>query len=135
MIQRYVILNKINYFHTMQEQNKVENLNYFKELLFEAILISLQALYPYINQGNVNTINIALCDTWPKTLKKLRTMVEMEVKERRISLYQQNRLQQNDKSLEVFIKMSTLIMYLVKRISIKISFYKLLPKRLGLLAH
>ncbi|XP_065364298.1 serine/threonine-protein kinase ATM isoform X2 [Calliphora vicina] len=83
-----------------------------KELLFQSVLISLQTLYPYIKQGNNNTINIVLCDTWPKTLKKLRTVVEMDIKERSKSYYQQSRLQQNDKYLKIFIKMSALIIYL-----------------------
>ncbi|KAM7347211.1 serine/threonine-protein kinase tefu isoform 2-T3 [Cochliomyia hominivorax] len=84
-----------------------------KELLFQSILISLQALYPYVKQGNINTINIQLCDTWPKTLKKLRTMVEMEIKERSKSYYQQSRIQHNEKYLKIFVKMSALIIYLV----------------------
>ncbi|XP_037818798.1 serine/threonine-protein kinase ATM isoform X1 [Lucilia sericata] len=84
-----------------------------KELLFQSVLISLQTLYPYIKQGNTNTINIVLCDTLPKTLRKIRTMVDMEIKERSKSFYQQSRFQQNDRYLKIFIKMSALIIYLI----------------------
>ncbi|XP_046801392.1 serine/threonine-protein kinase ATM isoform X1 [Lucilia cuprina] len=84
-----------------------------KELLFLSVIISLQTLYPYIKQGKFNTINIVLCDTWPKTLRKIRTMVDMEIKERSKSYYQQSRFQQNDKYLKIFIKMSALVIYLI----------------------
>ncbi|XP_005181014.2 serine/threonine-protein kinase ATM [Musca domestica] len=83
-----------------------------KELLFKSILISLQALYPYIHQGDTNTINITLHNTWTKTIRKLKTLIEIEIKERKSSHYQLSRSQHSDKSLEVFVKMSALVMYL-----------------------
>lgn len=89
---------------------------YFQELLFNAILISLQTLYPYIQQGDTTTINITVDATWPKTLRKLKTLVEVEIKERKSSHYQLSRSQHSDKSLEAFVKMSALVIYLVMMI-------------------
>ncbi|XP_013106382.2 serine/threonine-protein kinase ATM [Stomoxys calcitrans] len=84
-----------------------------KEILFKSVLISLQTLYPYMQQGDTTTINITVDVSWSKTLRKLKTLVEMEIKERKSSQYQLSRSHQNDKSLEAFVKMSALVMYLV----------------------
>ncbi|XP_075154936.1 serine/threonine-protein kinase tefu [Haematobia irritans] len=84
-----------------------------KELLFKSILVSLQNLYPYIQQGDTNTINITVDSSWNKTLRKLKTLIDMEIKERKSSHYHLSRSQQNDSSLEVFVKMSALVTYMI----------------------
>uniref|UniRef100_A0A1B0BG36 Serine/threonine-protein kinase ATM n=1 Tax=Glossina palpalis gambiensis TaxID=67801 RepID=A0A1B0BG36_9MUSC len=83
-----------------------------KEMLFKSLLISLEILYPYIHLGDVNVIKITLNESWPKTLKKLKTLIEIEIKQRNTSHYYINRRQkQNDKGS--FTKLAALAVYLV----------------------
>uniref|UniRef100_A0A1A9WKS3 Serine/threonine-protein kinase ATM n=1 Tax=Glossina brevipalpis TaxID=37001 RepID=A0A1A9WKS3_9MUSC len=83
-----------------------------KEMLFKSLLISIELLYPYIHLGDNNTINVTLDDSWPKTLKKLKTLIDIEIKQRYTSHYYINRSQ---KQLHTgsFTKMAALIVYLI----------------------
>lgn len=81
-------------------------------MLFKSLLISLEILYPYIHLGDVNVIKVTLNDSWPKTLRKLKTLIEIEIKQRNTSHYYINRSQkQND--VGSFAKLAALAVYLV----------------------
>lgn len=82
-------------------------------MLFEAILVSITALFPQLHQGKLYTANISLSENWRKTMQKLRTIIDMEIKERTIN--RRYRLLQesfNDEK-DVFIQVAARIVYIV----------------------
>lgn len=90
-----------------------------KNILFECVILSLHALYPKLNCQDFNTFQVPTHSSWPQTMKKLKTIVDMEI--RKISVGR-NKLTQliGDKLSENFLKMSALIMYIVSELALKI---------------
>ncbi|XP_014097138.2 serine/threonine-protein kinase ATM [Bactrocera oleae] len=83
-----------------------------KEKFCISIYLSIHAIYPNINNGSFKTIKINIKDSWPKTLNKLKSIVELEIRERRATIqraYQSER----EKFMENFIEMASDIVYVI----------------------
>lgn len=76
-------------------------------------MLSINALFPYLQQGDINTLNLALIKTWKNTMKKLRTIIEVEINERtnnrRYNILQDS---SNDE-MDVFIQLAARVIFIV----------------------
>ncbi|XP_067638113.1 serine/threonine-protein kinase ATM isoform X4 [Eurosta solidaginis] len=83
-----------------------------KEIFFISIHSSLHAIYPDINNGSFKTIEIAIKDSWPKTIHKLKSIVDLEIRERKMTLQRPNQ-SGFEKFLEQFIETASTIAYVL----------------------
>ncbi|XP_054727235.1 serine/threonine-protein kinase ATM isoform X1 [Anastrepha obliqua] len=83
-----------------------------KEIFYLSIYSSIHAIYPHITNGSFKTIQIALKDNWPKTLNKLKSIVDLEIRERSMAIQRPNQ-PGREKCLEHFIEMASVIVYVL----------------------
>ncbi|XP_037929969.1 serine/threonine-protein kinase ATM-like [Teleopsis dalmanni] len=81
-----------------------------KELFFKSVYKFLKYLYPNICNGDNSTFPITLNENWSKTLKKLMSIVDMEIKANRL---QQDQID-SDVCAQSFINVASLIIYLLQ---------------------
>ncbi|XP_017057473.2 LOW QUALITY PROTEIN: serine/threonine-protein kinase ATM [Drosophila ficusphila] len=84
-----------------------------RNLFFECITVSLKSLYPNLNLCDFNTLGVPLHEKWAKTLLRLKTIVNMEIRKNSLARYKAHTQLCNDKFSEQFLKMSALTMYIV----------------------
>ncbi|XP_011193336.2 serine/threonine-protein kinase ATM [Zeugodacus cucurbitae] len=83
-----------------------------KEIFFSSIYLSIHAIYPNINNGCFKTMKIKIKDSWKKTLNKLKSVVELEIRERKTTI-QRSIQSGREKYLESFIDMASVIVYVI----------------------
>lgn len=89
-------------------------------MIFESVLVSINALFPQLHKGKLDTANISLSIDWMNTMRKLRSIIEIEIKDR--SLNRRHRLLQesfNDEK-DIFIQLGARVVYIVTTIHIYI---------------
>ncbi|XP_062138082.1 serine/threonine-protein kinase ATM [Drosophila sulfurigaster albostrigata] len=82
-----------------------------KHIFFECVALSLHALYPKLNTLDFNTFQVAIHESWPQTMQKLKTIIGMEI--RKNSLGRGKLTPLSDRFNANFIKMSALVMYIL----------------------
>lgn len=84
-----------------------------KNVLFESILLSLHTLYPKLYANDFTSFQVPIHESWPKTMQKLRTITQMEIRRNSTG---RNKVAQlsSDKFSHNFIKMTALIWYIVR---------------------
>lgn len=84
-----------------------------KNVLFESILLSLHTLYPKLYSNDFTSFQVPIHESWPKTMQKLRTVTQMEIRKNSTG---RNKVAQlsSDKFSHNFIKMTALIWYIVR---------------------
>ncbi|XP_017035887.1 serine/threonine-protein kinase ATM [Drosophila kikkawai] len=83
-----------------------------RNLFFQCVIQSLRSLYPKLDMGDFNTLGVPVHESWPQTLLRLKTIVNMEIRKNSLPRYKTAQLS-NDKFSETFIKMSALVMFSV----------------------
>uniref|UniRef100_A0A0K8UL82 Serine/threonine-protein kinase ATM n=1 Tax=Bactrocera latifrons TaxID=174628 RepID=A0A0K8UL82_BACLA len=83
-----------------------------KEKFCVSVYLSVHAIYPNINNGSFKTLKINIKDSWPKTLNKLKSIVELEIRERRATIQRANQCGR-EKYMENFIEMASDIVYVI----------------------
>ncbi|KAH8268288.1 hypothetical protein KR026_004200 [Drosophila bipectinata] len=83
-----------------------------RNIFFQCVIQSLQSMYPKLDQCDFNTFGVVVQESWPKTLMRLKTIVNMEISKNSLVRYKTFQLS-NDKFSQIFLKMSALIMYIV----------------------
>ncbi|XP_030382015.1 serine/threonine-protein kinase ATM [Scaptodrosophila lebanonensis] len=83
-----------------------------KNMFFQSVALSLRVFYPKLSAGDFNTFNIAVNESWPKTMLKLRTIIDMEIRSNSLPRYKSSQLS-NDRFSEDFFKMSALVIYIL----------------------
>lgn len=83
-----------------------------RNIFFQCIIQSLKSLYPKLDQCDFNTFGVVLRENWPKTIMRLKTIVNMEITKHSLVRYK-TFLLSNEKFSQPFLRMSALIMYLV----------------------
>ncbi|KAM8719535.1 hypothetical protein ACLKA7_005726 [Drosophila subpalustris] len=84
-----------------------------KNLLFECVSLSLRVMYPNLNSLDFGTFQVAMHASWPQTMQKLKTIIDMEIRKNSGGRNKFTQLLISDKFSENFIQMSALIMYIV----------------------
>ncbi|ALC48364.1 tefu [Drosophila busckii] len=83
-----------------------------KTIFFDCIIQSLHALYPKLHNGDFDTFHVALNESWPQTMQKLKSIIHMEIRRNSMVRCKTSQLL-SDKFSEEFIKMSSLVMYIL----------------------
>lgn len=92
-----------------------------KRIFFECVILSLQTLYPKLNQHDFGTFQVPLNEDWPQTMQQLRTIVNMEIRKNCMGRGKSSVLN-TDKFSEKFIQMAALVVFIVRR-TLKITRY------------
>ncbi|XP_034478294.1 serine/threonine-protein kinase ATM-like [Drosophila innubila] len=90
-----------------------------KNILFECVILSLHALYPKLNSQDFNTFQVPIHQSWPQTMQKLKTIIDMEIRKNSVGRSKLTQLI-GDKFSEKFLKMSALIMYIVRELNTEV---------------
>ncbi|EDV35318.2 LOW QUALITY PROTEIN: uncharacterized protein Dana_GF11791 [Drosophila ananassae] len=83
-----------------------------RNIFFQCVIQSLKSMYPKLDQCDFNTFGVLLQENWPKTIMRLKTIVNMEISKNSLVRYKTFQLS-NDKFSQPFLQMSALIMYIV----------------------
>ncbi|XP_036319926.1 serine/threonine-protein kinase ATM-like [Rhagoletis pomonella] len=83
-----------------------------KEIYYLSMYSSIHAIYPHINTGNFKTMQISLKESWPKTLNKLKSIIDLEIRERKMGLQRPNQ-PGLENCMDHFVEMASVVVYVL----------------------